>query len=561
VERPKSRCLACAAPVPFQPGAGSRLCPFCGTINLVREQELAALPVELKIDEAFRLFQAGQPRLALDHLDALTGAAGDNLRLQLYRASVLLDLGQVEDAIYALVDLTGVDAPSPLRADVQAKLAEALLLGNRTEEALLAAERANELLEKHPTAAYHRAMALVRLDRLDEAQRLVVETQTRLDQPWKITFPPQGFLFPLLLAKIHEQRGEAAQEVQVLEGLLLKDTACPLHAVATASRMLGTAYMSAGGERRAAVSLLQQAAQVDPDNRFRVLDALRAAIEKLGETADAELDAFRAAREDLLAEVREAVLAVLPKAGLAPEQIRPEMELVRLDSEPDPRTDLLEAAAERMKLTRYDRGTLYPLHTLEDFRRWVASWRLRDRIQIIRYTQAEMERLGRLRSTRELAAVRPNGGAHASGAQVLPPRPRRAWRGWLLVGLSLGLLLGALFTILAGERYLDTWEGTLVKVECLGGADQPPCMLHVAAGDQGRRRFRAREAGSGLSQLLARWLDGRVRADGTIEYPLTFPWGNLSAEHYRGCAGLSIVKRRFTLAPLCQPRPAPRPSP
>jgi len=555
VERPKSRCLACAAPVPFQPGAGSRLCPFCGTINLVREQEIAAPPVELKIDEAFRLLQGGQARLALDRLESLGGASADNLRLQLYRASALLELGQVEDAVYALVDLTGVDAPAHLRADVQAKLAEALLVANRTEEALQAAERAMELTEGHPAAAYQRAMALVRLDRLDEAERQAAEAQPRLDLPWKVTFPPQAFLFSLLLAKIHEQRGEAAQVIQVLEDLLLKDTTCPLHAVATAGRMLGAAYLATGMDRRAAVGLLQHAAQLDPENRFRVLDGLRAAIGKQDEQAEEELEAFRSGREDLLTEVREALLSVLPRHSLAAEQARPEMELSRLDVDPDPRTDRLELAAERMKLNRYDRGTLYPLRTLEDFRRWVASWRLRDRIQLIRHTQAELERLQRLRSTRELAAARPPAGTSLRGAPLQAPPARRAWLGWLLGALGLGLVAATLFAIVAGERFVDHFEGSLVKVQCLGGADRPPCLLHVAAGDAGRRRFRARETATGLSSVLARWLDGRVRADGTIEYPLGFPWGDLPAERYRGCVGQPIAKMRFTLAPLCQRRP------
>jgi tetratricopeptide (TPR) repeat protein len=547
--------MGCSAPVPFQPGAGSRLCPFCGTINLVREQEIAAPPLELKIDEAFRLYQAGQTRAALERLELLLQGGAENIRLQFYRAAMLLEVGQQEDGIYALVDMTGLDAPAPIRADVQAKLAEALLGANRTEEALQAAERSLELVAGHPAASYQKARALVRLERPDEAQRLIAETQPLLEQPWKITFPPQSFLFPLLQAKVHEQREETALVAQAMEAFLLRESAAPLSAVAMAGRLLGLAYLTTLGDGRPGLSVLEYCAQVDPDNRFQVLDALRSAIERLGGEVEAGFAAFREARNDLLAEVREALLAVLPRGGLSAEQIRPELELGRVDADPDHRVDLLEAAAHRMRLERYDRGTLYPLASLEDFRRWTAAWRLRERIQIVRHAQTELERLQRLRSTREAPPARPSGSLPRAPTPALPAR---RWPTRLAIGVGLGLALALVFAILAGERFLDSWEGSLVKVECAGENGGPPCSLHVAAGEAGRRRFRARETQAGPGALLSRWLDARVRADGTIEYPLTFPWGNLNPEAYRRCTGRLISKLRFTLAPICHPRHAAR---
>ena len=110
MEKTRTRCMGCQAPIQFQPGAGSRLCPFCGHINLVREQLVAAPTLELKTDEVFKLMQAGELEKALKLAESVSDDESQNFRLAFYRACILFDMEQVTEAVYTLIDLTGVDA-------------------------------------------------------------------------------------------------------------------------------------------------------------------------------------------------------------------------------------------------------------------------------------------------------------------------------------------------------------------------------------------------------------------------------------------------------------------
>ena len=549
MEQSLTRCMRCEAPIPFLPGAGSRTCPFCGAVNLVREQLIAAPPIELKIDEVFRQYQNGHLQAALELANRLSDAITDNFRLSFYKASILLDLGRSEDAIYALIDLSGVEAAAPLRADAQAKLAEGLLQTSRIDEGIQAANRSLELLDGHPTGCLYLARGLLLTGELNEALKITQDTLGRLDRPWRITFPPKRHALLLLQAELHSRLENHAEAGSTLEDLLINDSEAPLAVVRHAVKLLSCNYQDHALSHTAALDLLRLGAMLDPENRAGLLDGLRAATERAGGSFSEELEAFKMAREELMAEIRSALAQSDAKQALKPAQISADLDLTLLGPDPDGRTDLLERSAERLQLAVFDRGTLYPLRTIEDFRRWVVAWRLRDRVIQLKQNKVDLHRILQLKQVRDQAK---------STAPQRKARPRpsvrkgRSWLSWLLCMLGASVLFAGLFLYLAGERYLDQFQGNLVKVACVGEHDRPPCSLHVATGEKGRKRYRARHLKEGwLAKRLANWLDGHIQADGTLIYSLALPWTDMDPSDFRPCIGKPIAKMRFTLRPFC----------
>ena len=109
MSKERTRCSGCQAPIQLLPGAGSRLCPFCGYINLVREQRLAVPSLELKTDEVFHKIQKGNLKGALSLAESMLDPQAQSVRLAYYRACVLLGLEEVTEAVYAFIDITGLD--------------------------------------------------------------------------------------------------------------------------------------------------------------------------------------------------------------------------------------------------------------------------------------------------------------------------------------------------------------------------------------------------------------------------------------------------------------------
>jgi tetratricopeptide (TPR) repeat protein len=543
--------MRCEAPIVFSPGAGSRLCPFCGAVNLVREQQIATPPLELKIDEIFRMFQNGQLQVALDSAERLIESATENYRLSYYRACILKEKGQLEDAIYALIDLSGIEAPAPLRADAQATLASCLLAADRQAESLQAAQRCLDLQDGHPAGCMALAIAKLQAGQAAEALKLTQDTIARLDRNWRITFPPRRHELLMLQANILGKMDRHNESADTLEDLLLTDTAAGLDAVRRSAKMLGRNYLAHARSSSAALELLRLAAMLDPENRDGMLDDLRDAAGRAGAPFALELENFKQGREELLAEIRSVLIKEDSKRALRPDLITPDLDLTLLGPDPDRRTDLLERAAERMQLPRFDRATLYPLRNIEDFRRWTVAWRLRELTKRLRRNKMEIARIEKLKVVRDQVGTPASRRKGRSGHAADEVGHGRWWKR-LLVLLAIGLLLAGVFLVIAGDRFLDEFEGTLIKVDCLGADLGPPCSLHVASGETGRKRFRARHLErTWLAKIWRNWLDGRVQADGTILYPLDFPWSDLDARSYQPCVGRPIAKMQFTLAPLC----------
>ena len=540
------RCMRCEAPIPFSPGAGSRLCPFCGTINLSREQEIAAPPLELKIDEIFRLLQLGQQKSALEQAERMMQSITDNYRLAFYRASILLDMGRNEDAIFALIDLGGMDGPSALRADGQAKLAEALLASQRVEEAQQAAERCLELMDGHPPGCYMLARTLMEKGQNDQALRLLKDTISRLDRTWRITLPIRPTMYRLLMARIQEHQNKPQESIDTLQDLLLQNPSTAINTVARATRMLGLALLKQKDKEPAAQDLLTQASMLDPENRLKLLDALKQACEVNGVDMASALEEFREQRAKLLREIQSA-LATDDEQGARPEQLTPEMDLTLIHQDADLRCDRLERAALRLNLPRFDRGTLYPLRNIEDFRRWVAAWRLRMRLLALRQAWAKSNRLHGLHQAHE-KIKKTNPGSRKKPLKRSNKRP--PWTHWVIAILSLGILAMLTFFFMAGDRYLDQFKGKLVKIEC--AEDGTACALAVATGQAGMKRYKeAKEFPNAPEGWWKQWQHGHIEADGLLHYSLSFAWGDLDAKRYQPCLGKPIAKLPFTLSPLC----------
>jgi LSD1 subclass zinc finger protein len=553
VEKPRTRCKGCNAPVQFQPGAGARLCPFCTTINLVREQQVATPALELKVDELFHRAQRGDLQGAREEAEKILDPAMLNVRLAFYRACFLLELKQTKDAVFALIDLTGVDAPAPLRADMHAKLAEALLQTGRVEEALESSRKCLELVEGHPTGVLIQARILVQMQKTGEAARLLEELLPSLAKQWKITFPPHRSAVLLFLAQVclKDKRNEKA--AGWLEALLLQETAAPLPVVVETTRLLADSLLQSKFTAESGLQLLRLGAFLDPENRAGLLEAMRQASSQCGSNPQTETEGFIQAREDLLREIRSAMCVQVPSLAGNPAIVTPTLELSALAEDPDARTDILEAVALRLEIRRFDRGTLYPVRTVEDFRRWAAAWRLRELLAKQKRNLIETQRVAGLKGVRvETPLPKERIGLTTGQRQA---ERRRHLGLWISLGALLGLLLAAGFLAVAGDRFLDAFEGRLIKIECLGENQGPPCTLLVDGGEPARSRFKAREADpSWVGRLLGGWLDQRVTADGTLSYPLRFLWGNFSAAKYEPCIGQPIKKLRFTLSPVCLPK-------
>ncbi len=549
----RTRCMSCEAPIQFQPGAGSRLCPFCGSVNLVREQLISVPEIELQTDGVFRLMGRGRLEQALEQADKAIESAGSHTRLDFYRACILFDLGRSQEAVYLLIDLTGTEAPLQLRADIRAKLAEALLLTDRLDEAMESVNRALDLLEGHPAARFIQARILTRQDRLTEAIGVLEDTLPRLERRWKITFPPPRCVILLLLARLFIKNNQHHKAFAPLENILIQETAAPLHVVAEAARLLGLNYVTSLDSREEGLTLIRHGAMLDPENRLGLLDALRNAVSQAQGNVSEEMESYQERRREILSEIQQAFLLVDGVSISDPAQVTPQLEIATLGPNPDVRTDRLEEAAQRLKLKTFDRGTLYPLKTIEDFRRWVVAWRMRDYLRKLKRDEIEQERKVKLKAAREVTATRAT--YHRQKERLATRhtderrRRRRILRWSLLAALGLLVLL-TVYLAVVGDRLLERFEGRLSRIEC--PADGSACILHVAAGRAGRGRYRDRQEGSFFRRLLGKWLDRRVQADGTILYPLDFPLGRIPAEGFRDCLGKRIRKDRFSFTPECE---------
>ena len=544
--------MSCEAPIQFQPGAGSRLCPFCGAVNLVREQLISVPEVELKTDGVFRLLGRGRLEQALQQAELVVESVGSHTRLDFYRACTLFELGRSQEAVYLLIDLTGTEAPLQLRADIRTKLAEALLMTDRLDEAEDSARRAQELLEGHPTARFIQARILMKRGDLIRAIDVLEDTLTQLNRRWKITFPPHRSVLLLLLARLFIKSDQHHKAFVPLENILIQETAAPLHVVAEAARLLGLNYLTSLDSREEGLTLIRHGAMLDPENRLGLLDALRSAVSQVQGNVTEEMDSFQLRREEILSEIQQAFLLVDGVSIDDPAQITPELEVATLGPNPDIRTDRLEDAAQRLKLKIFDRGTLYPLVTIEDFRRWVVAWRLRDYLRKLKRDEIEADRRTKLKAAREVTANRAvfhRQKERLAEQEVTTKHQRRNFLRWsLLTALALLAFL-VVYLAVVGDRLLDHFEGTLTRIDC--PADGSACTLHIAAGQAGRDRFKNREEGGWIARLLGRWLDRRVQPDGTILYPLDFPLNDIEADDYKSCSGKRIGKTRFSFTPEC----------
>ena len=549
----RTRCMSCEAPIQFQPGAGSRLCPFCGSVNLVREQLISVPEVELKTDGVFRLLGRGRLEQALQQAELVIESVGSHTRLDFYRACTLFELGRSQEAVYLLIDLTGTEAPLQLRADIRAKLAEALLMTDRLDEAEESVNRALELLEGHPTARFIQARILMRRGDLVRAIDVLEDTLPEISRRWKVTFPPHRSVLLLLLARLFIKSDQHHKAFVPLENILIQETAAPLHVVAEAARLLGLNYLTSLDSREEGLTLIRHGAMLDPENRLGLLDALRSAVSQVQGNVTEEVENFQQRREEILSEIQQAFLLVDGVAVDDPSHITPEFEVASLGPSPDIRTDRLEEAAQLLKLKIFDRGTLYPLLTIEDFRRWVVAWRLRDYLRRLKRDEIEADRKTKLKAAREVTADRAvfhrQKERLADQEAVVKTRRRSVLRWSLLAAVALLAFL-VVYLAVVGDRLLDQFKGRLTRIDC--PADGSACTLHIAAGKNGRARYREREEGGWTARLLGKWLDRRVQKDGTILYPLDFPVNDIDAEDYKSCVGKRIKKTRFSFTPECK---------
>jgi len=552
VAKVRTRCMSCEAPIQFQPGAGSRLCPFCGSVNLVREQLISVPEIELKTDGVFRLLGRGRLEQALEQAERAIEAVGSHTRLDFYRACTLFELGRSQEAVYLLIDLTGTEAPVQLRADIRTKLAEALLVSDRLDEAEDSVERALDLLEGHPTARFIQARILMKRGDLVRAIDVLEDTLPQLNRRWKITFPPHRSVLLLLLARLFIKNNQHHKAFVPLENILIQETAAPLHVVAEALRLLGLNYLTSLDSREEGLTLIRHGAMLDPENRMGLLDALRSAVSQVQGNVTEEMDSFQQRRAEILSEIQQAFLLVDGVSIDDPAQITPQLEVASLGPNPDIRTDRLEDAAQRLKLKIFDRGTLYPLQTIEDFRRWVVAWRMRDYLRRLKRDEIEAERKTKLKAAREVTtnrAVFHRQRERLADREAATKHRRRHILRWTLIAALVVLAFLVVYLAMVGDRLLDRFEGTLAGIDC--PADGSACTLHIAAGKTGRARYQSREEGGWAARLLGRWLDRRVQKDGTILYPLDFPLKDIDAEEYRTCTGKRITKARFSFTPEC----------
>ncbi|MFC1655035.1 hypothetical protein ACFL2F_04445, partial [Myxococcota bacterium] len=281
--------------------------------------------------------------------------------------------------------------------------------------------------------------------------------------------------------------------------------------------------------------------------------ALRSAVSQVQGNVSEEMDSFQQRREEILSEIQQAFLLVEGVSITDPSQITPQLEIASLGSSPDIRTDRLEEAARPLKLKIFDRGTLYPLRTIEEFRRWVVAWRMRDYLRRLKREELEADRKTKLKAVREVTANRAifhRQKERLADQEATIKYQRRHFLRWSLLSTLAILAFLVVYLAVVGDRLLEGFEGTLTKIDC--PADGSACTLHIAAGEAGRARYRDREEGGWTARLLGKWLDRRVQKDGTIFYPLAFPVSDIDAEDYRKCAGKRIHKSRLSFTPKCK---------
>jgi hypothetical protein len=322
--------------------------------------------------------------------------------------------------------------------------------------------------------------------------------------------------------------------------------------VAEAARLLGFNYIESRKNKEEGLSLIRHGAMLDPTNRLGLLDALSQAVEQVGGNVQDEIRSLTERRKEILAEIRQVLQLAEDMPRPVSGDLVPQMQLSVLNADPDKRTDLLEATAKRLGMTTFDRGTLYPLDTLEDFRRWVVAWRLRDFIRRLKREEAEEERIVKLKAAREVKDGRST--FHRQRERLTKSRRFRRRRHILLlagVSLLVSLCLVILFLAIAGDRFLDRFDGTLRKVVCQDIKGTPPCVLIVDAGEDGILRYQDRSSDAWLTRMVSGWLDAHVQEDGTLHYSLALPWGTIPVKDYWPCLGKPISKSRFSFRPVC----------
>ncbi len=553
MSNPPAHCMGCKAPIQFQPGAGSRLCPFCGYINLVREQRLAVPPLELRTDEVFDGLQRGKLAKTIEEADKILDPQDQGVRLTFYRACALYGLGKIDDAIYTLIDLTGQEAPLALRADTHSYLARALLAAGRTEEAMESARKALRLLEDHPDAQYTRAKILIEQDRTPEAAIILEEILPSLSQRWKVTFPPRPSTLLLQLAHIYVADQKFDQATVALEKLLLQDTAASLPMVAEAIGLLGGLYLDVRLNQEEGLSLIRQAALLDPDDERGQITALKETIRKTEGDLKEELQSLGQRRGEVLEDFKN-VFRLVEGFPLDPAQLSPTTRLDQIYADADIRTDIMQRAANRLGIMHFDRGTLYPLHTVDDFCRWLISWKARDYIKRQKHDELESERLSKLKAAHEVQQT--HGTFHRQKERVQSQRQqhrnKRRGRRTIIVFALLLLAVAIVIGFQTGDRLLDQFSGRLTKITCLGHDQGPPCTLYIATGTSGRARYQNRQSEElSIENLLSQWLDRRIQKTGVIRYPLGLPWGDIPVAAYRACLGKQVRKERFSFRPIC----------
>ena len=545
-ERAPSRCSQCQAPIQFRPGAGSRLCPFCNTINLVREQTVAVPSLELQIDQVFALIQGGQAQQAVQLAQKLQQESRSTPRLEFYRALALLETGKTSEAVYALIDLTGEEASQPLRADFHALLGEALHSADRNTEALEAVEKALQIMPGHPAAALTRAHILLQAGKLGEAARLVEQTLETLAQPWKISLPPSPARGWILLAHIYGMAERPRKVIEALENLLVRDSGADLAIVAEALVLLGWNTLKVEPHSESALEFIRLGALIDTDNQHGALQLLQAALEKGGGDMGAELAALQAKRDEGLAEIRQVMSLVSSNIDIT--QIEPRASMKLLGEEPDRRVDILQQAADRLKISTYDRGTLYPLKDFESFRRWLVAWRARNYLVHIKHEQLERQRKNKLMAVHQVQQARAAGKEIGRRLKQRRQRTGRRLKLWLLATVVAVLAGVAIFLAVYGDLLLDSFSGRLLRIDC---RPDSACSLVVDTGAAGEKRYQRRFSSSAWQRLFARWLDQRVGRDGLVTYPLDLPCSSPAADDFRPCLGKTIHKHRFHLLPVC----------
>jgi len=539
VTAPSTRCLNCKAPIRFQPGAGSRLCHFCDTVNLVREQTISVPQKELQIDEVFLSLQQGLVQDALGLADKILASGQGTVRLKFYRAQAMFVAGRAQEAVYHLVDLTGEDAPLLLRADIHAQLAEILWAVGRQEEALAAAEKALGLVPGHPVAALVKVRWLLVQNRLEAAGRLAEETLRELQKPPRITFPPPPLKFWLLLARIHFSAGRMKKTVEWLENMLLSQAYAPLAAVAEALTLLGRAMFGLEGGRSSARELLRSAVILDGHER-EAGKFLKEVLEREGENWPGELELIEKQREQLW----QGMLSVLSQqVKLSADQQDRSSPIEILGHNADSRVDMLQKVAGLLGFEQYDRGTLYPLKTLDDFCRWLEAARARRLVSRLRYERQEKDRLERLRQLHKKSSS-----TQPRSAQV-PVRRRSGLKIWFWTSIALLLTLGSVSFAAWGDRWLCEFHGRLRAVEC--DRQGRECWLVVDGGEEARNHHQKSQLLPPWKRWYVLWRDQKLSQEGIWYFPLNLLWWRTKPDVFRPCIGGEVGKQSFNLLPRC----------